>query len=101
MTDKPNSSAASFRTFIEELVKENDLLSIMKEVDPHLELAAITRKVYETRDKASLFQCVKGRTEQASFVFLGHQSERASSLASVSSASQSRWGYRLHRVGEI
>ncbi|KAK1472922.1 hypothetical protein CTAM01_16245 [Colletotrichum tamarilloi] len=70
-TKDPKSSAASFRTFIEELAEENDLLSITKEVDPHLELAAITRKVYETRDKAPLFQSVKGRTEDGLFRVLG------------------------------
>lgn len=55
------SAAEDFRQYVKELEDENDLLAITNEVDPHLELGAITRKVYETEEKAPLFQNIKGR----------------------------------------
>ncbi|RJE23104.1 cytoplasm protein [Aspergillus sclerotialis] len=64
-------AAADFRQFVKELEDENDLLTITKEVDPHLELAAITRKVYETEDKAPLFESIKGREGKGLFRILG------------------------------
>ncbi|KAL0939630.1 uncharacterized protein CTRU02_206240 [Colletotrichum truncatum] len=64
-------AAASFRQYVQELAEEGDLVSISKEVDPHLELAAIVRKVYETEDKAPLFENVKGRNENGLFRVLG------------------------------
>lgn len=64
-------AAADFRRYVEELAAGNDLVSISKEVDPHLELAAIVRKVYETEDKAPLFENVKGRHENGLFRVLG------------------------------
>lgn len=42
------------------LRKDGDLADINEEVDPHLEVAAITRRVYEKRAKAPLFKYVKG-----------------------------------------
>ncbi|KAJ5113734.1 hypothetical protein N7456_002268 [Penicillium angulare] len=57
------SPSENFRQFIKELQDENDLISITKEVDPHLELAAITRKVYETEERAPLFENISGRTK--------------------------------------
>lgn len=64
-------AAADFRRYVQELTAENDLVSISREVDPHLELAAIVRKVYETEDKAPLFENVKGRHENGLFRVLG------------------------------
>ncbi|KAF2008648.1 UbiD-domain-containing protein [Aaosphaeria arxii CBS 175.79] len=49
-----------FRQFVDELRKDGDLADINQEVDPHLEVAAITRRVYERRAKAPLFNNVKG-----------------------------------------
>ncbi|ODM24028.1 hypothetical protein SI65_01618 [Aspergillus cristatus] len=54
------SAAESFRQYLQELQDENDVLTITKEVDPHLELGAITRKVYENDEKAPLFENFKG-----------------------------------------
>lgn len=56
------SSAAhlDFRLFVDALRKENDLVDINDEVDPHLEVAAFTRRAYERRAKAPLFNNVKG-----------------------------------------
>ncbi|KAG6368992.1 hypothetical protein INS49_003211 [Diaporthe citri] len=64
-------AAADFRRYVREIASENDLVSISKEVDPHLELAAIVRKVYETEHKAPLFENVKGRHENGLFRVLG------------------------------
>ncbi|CCH46770.1 green fluorescent protein (GFP)-fusion protein localizes to the cytoplasm [Wickerhamomyces ciferrii] len=50
-----------FRDFISQLQKDGDLIEINKEVDPHLEIGAITRKVYEERLPAPLFNNVKGQ----------------------------------------
>lgn len=69
--NKSVSPAGDFRQFVKELKDENDLLSITKEVDPHLELAAITRKVYETEAQAPLFETVKGRADSGLFRILG------------------------------
>ncbi|KAJ3545668.1 hypothetical protein NM208_g2402 [Fusarium decemcellulare] len=65
------SSAESFRRFIQELEDENDLVNIDTEVDPAMELAAIVRNVYETEDKAPLFNNVKGRDPNGLFRVLG------------------------------
>lgn len=60
----------NFRSFVEALKEDNDLIEINDEKDPHLEVAAITRKVYETNDKAPLFNNVKG-TQNGLFRILG------------------------------
>lgn len=49
-----------FRSFVEQLKQDDDLVELDQEVDPHLEIAAITRKVHETNNKAVLFNNVKG-----------------------------------------
>lgn len=49
-----------FRRFVETLQEDVDLAVINDEVDPHLEIAAITRRAYERRTKAPLFNNVKG-----------------------------------------
>ncbi|KAJ0270541.1 hypothetical protein Brms1b_006176 [Colletotrichum noveboracense] len=64
-------AAVNFRQYVKELAEEGDLLSISKEVDPRLELAAIVRKVYETEDKAPLFENIKGRQQNGLFRVLG------------------------------
>lgn len=54
------SAAKSFCQYLQELQDENDVLTITKEVDPHLELGSITRRVYENDEKAPLFENLKG-----------------------------------------
>ncbi|KAH6680082.1 UbiD decarboxylyase family [Plectosphaerella plurivora] len=49
-----------FRSFVDSLREDGDLAEINAEVDPHLEIAAITRRSYEKRAKAPLFNNVKG-----------------------------------------
>lgn len=49
-----------FRLFVDALRKEADLVDINEEVDPKLEVAAFTRRAYEQRAKAPLFNNVKG-----------------------------------------
>ena len=48
------------RTYIDLLKKENQLLVIEEEVDPHLEIAEIHRRVIQTGGPALLFTNVKG-----------------------------------------
>src|ERR1700733_3741645 len=48
-----------FRLFVDALREDGDLADINQEVDPHLEVAAITRRIYERRAKAALFNNVK------------------------------------------
>ncbi|GIC90361.1 UbiD family decarboxylase [Aspergillus udagawae] len=48
------------RAFVDALRSDNDLAEINAEVDPHLEVAAITRRTYELRSKAPLFNNVRG-----------------------------------------
>ncbi|KAH8703034.1 UbiD decarboxylyase family [Talaromyces proteolyticus] len=52
--------AADFRTFIDVLLKDNDLAEINCEVDPHLEVGAVVRRVSEVNGKAPLFNNIKG-----------------------------------------
>ncbi|KAF9889517.1 hypothetical protein FE257_007227 [Aspergillus nanangensis] len=49
-----------FRSFVDALKADNDLVEIDTPVDPNLEAAAITRRVCETNDKAPLFNNVIG-----------------------------------------
>lgn len=49
-----------FRSFVEALKADNDLVEINTPVDPNLEAAAITRLVCETNDKAPLFNNIIG-----------------------------------------
>ncbi|GAA6033106.1 hypothetical protein JCM8097_002947 [Rhodosporidiobolus ruineniae] len=50
----------NFRSFVDALREDGDLVSVTREVDPHLEAAAITRLVYENDGPAPLFENVKG-----------------------------------------
>ncbi|PNP39876.1 hypothetical protein TGAMA5MH_08141 [Trichoderma gamsii] len=56
----PEPPHLSFRSFVEALRQDNDLVDINEPVDPDLEAAAITRLVCETDDKAPLFNNVIG-----------------------------------------
>ncbi|KAI9927287.1 hypothetical protein ASPWEDRAFT_165867 [Aspergillus wentii DTO 134E9] len=49
-----------FRSFVEALATDNDLVEINTPIDPNLEAAAITRRVCETDDKAPLFNNLIG-----------------------------------------
>ncbi|KAH8806044.1 UbiD decarboxylyase family [Xylogone sp. PMI_703] len=50
----------NFRSFVQALREDGDLVDIQQEVDPVLEVSAITRRALETLDKAPLFNNVKG-----------------------------------------
>ncbi|KAM0257770.1 hypothetical protein ACHAQJ_004221 [Trichoderma viride] len=56
----PEPAHLSFRTFVDTLREDKDLVEIDDSVDPNLEAAAITRLVCETDDKAPLFNNVLG-----------------------------------------
>ncbi|KAK4922542.1 hypothetical protein LTR66_016592, partial [Elasticomyces elasticus] len=62
-----SEAAGDLRQFLKELDDENDLLVIKSEVDPEMELAAITRRVYETEEKAPLFENITGRIGKGLF----------------------------------
>ncbi|GAC1448060.1 MAG: UbiD family decarboxylase [Isosphaeraceae bacterium] len=54
-----------YRTLAEcvtDLARHKQLVTIEEEIDPHLEAAAIQRRIYENRGPALLFQRVKGTT---------------------------------------
>ncbi|KAK1148436.1 Ferulic acid decarboxylase 1 [Aspergillus melleus] len=59
-----------FRSFVDALKADDDLVEIDTLVDPNLEAAAITRLVCETNDKAPLFNNVIG-TQNGLFRILG------------------------------
>ena len=65
-----DSADLNFRLFVETLPKENDVIDIDGEVDPKLEVAAFTRRAYELRAKAPLFNHTKGM-RQCLFRILG------------------------------
>jgi menaquinone biosynthesis decarboxylase len=50
----------NLRSFIDSLVRENDLITIETEVDPYLELAEVHRRVIAQGGPALLFKRVKG-----------------------------------------
>lgn len=62
LASQPEHIAAQldFRTFIDVLRKDGDLAEINQEIDPHLEVGAIVRRVSEVDGKAPLFNNVKG-----------------------------------------
>jgi phenacrylate decarboxylase len=67
-----DSAHLDFRLFVDALRKDGDLADINEEVDPNLEVAAITRRAYERRSKAPLFNNVKGNRDGL-FRILGAQ----------------------------
>ncbi|KAJ5298061.1 hypothetical protein N7508_008310 [Penicillium antarcticum] len=77
-----------FRSFVEALKVDNDLVEIDTPVDANLEAAAITRLVCETDDKAPLFNNVIG-SQHGLFRILG-------APASLRKSSKDRYG-RLAR----
>ncbi|KAF2212804.1 hypothetical protein CERZMDRAFT_40982 [Cercospora zeae-maydis SCOH1-5] len=52
-----------FRTFIELLRHDGDLVDIKQQIDPHLEVGAIIRRVSELQEKAPLFSNIKGASD--------------------------------------
>jgi UbiD family decarboxylase len=55
-----HGSALNFRDFVTNLLEEGDAVRIGGEVDPHLEAAAVARRVYDTRSPAPLFEKLSG-----------------------------------------
>ncbi|MFJ5589640.1 UbiD family decarboxylase [Streptomyces noursei] len=53
-------SALNFRDFVDELLAVGDAVDVHRPVDPILEAAAVTRRVYETRSPAPLFENLTG-----------------------------------------
>ena len=53
-------SALDLRAFLDELRRRGDLVDVSEEVDAALEIAAISRRVYEKRLAAPLFSNIKG-----------------------------------------
>ncbi|KAK9438222.1 Carboxylyase-related protein [Metarhizium brunneum] len=62
LSSQPDHVAAQldFRTFVDVLRADGDLAEINEQVDPHLEVGAIVRRVSEVNGKAPLFNNVKG-----------------------------------------
>ena len=56
----PHDAQLDFRQFLEILRHDKDLVEINDEIDPHLEAAAIVRRVSETDNLAPLFNNIKG-----------------------------------------
>lgn len=83
-----NAPHLCFRSFVESLKTDNDLIEINDPVDPNLEAAAITRLACETDDKAPLFNNVIGM-QKGLFRILG-------APASLRRSSKERYG-RLAR----
>src|SRR5918999_4310270 len=50
----------NLRSFLELLARENDLVTVEAEVDPHLELAEVHRRVIAQGGPALLFKNVRG-----------------------------------------
>jgi len=50
----------NLRTFLDQLTRENDIVTVKAEVDPYLEVAEIHRRVIQEGGPALLFRRVKG-----------------------------------------
>jgi UbiD family decarboxylase len=61
----------SFRAFVDALRQDDDLVEINEELDPHLEVGAVIRRVCETNSKAPLFNNLKGQNENGLWRILG------------------------------
>ncbi|KAI0379684.1 putative 3-octaprenyl-4-hydroxybenzoate carboxy-lyase [Hypomontagnella monticulosa] len=61
----------SFRSYVQSLKDDGDIVEINVECDPHLEVGAITRKVLENNEKAPLFNKLKGQDENGLWRILG------------------------------
>lgn len=61
----------SFRSFVEILKDDGDIVEINEETDPHLEVGAIIRKVVESDDRAPLFNNLRGQDEHGLWRILG------------------------------
>ena len=59
-TTTQRGAALNFRDFVDELLAEGDAVDIAVTVDPHLEAAAVARRVYDTRSPAPLFGSLTG-----------------------------------------
>ncbi|KAF7549679.1 hypothetical protein G7Z17_g6230 [Cylindrodendrum hubeiense] len=61
----------SFRSFVQALKDDNDLVEINEECDADLEVGAIIRKVCENDERAPLFNKLKGQNENGLWRILG------------------------------
>jgi 4-hydroxy-3-polyprenylbenzoate decarboxylase len=59
-TDLENTSMRDLREYLWKLKAEGELINVTAEVDTHLEVGAITRRVCEQREPAPLFENLKG-----------------------------------------
>ena len=86
-TRVPSVEAAQvdFRQFIELLRHDHDLAEIDREIDPHLEAAAIVRRVAEVKGKAPLFNNIKGAEPGGLFRIFGN-------AASLRNSAKERYG---------
>lgn len=61
----------SFRSFVEALKADGDIVEINEECDPNLEVGAIIRRVCETDERAPLFNQLKGQDSNSLWRILG------------------------------
>jgi UbiD family decarboxylase len=80
-----------FRKFIDILREDGDLAEIDDEVDPHLEVGAIVRRVSEIRAKAPLFNNVRGARNGLWRIF--------GNAASLRSSERERFGRVARNLG--
>lgn len=81
-----------FRSFVDTLRADNDLVDINIPVDPYLEAAAVTRLACETNNKAPLFNNLKGMRKDGFFRMLG-------APASLRRSSKDRYGRIARHLG--
>lgn len=66
-----SNPSMDFRSFVQALKDDGDLVEINEECDPNLEVGAIIRKVVENDEKAPLFNKLKGQNENGLWRILG------------------------------
>ncbi|KAJ3467747.1 hypothetical protein MRS44_005311 [Fusarium solani] len=108
-SSQPRQIAAQldFRTFIDVLREDGDLAEIDRQVDPHLEVGAIVRRVSEVNGKAPLFNNVKGAKDGLWRMFgnaaslRAHEEQRYGRIArSLGLPVNSSWKAILERTQE-
>lgn len=61
----------SFRSYVQALKDDGDIVEINTECDPHLEVGAITREALEDNKRAPLFNKLKGQDANGLWRILG------------------------------
>ena len=89
------------RDFLALLEQRGELIRIRKEVDPRFEVAALIRDIQQRRNRAVIFERVKGFTNPIVSNVCGSYSNVATALGVPPSALSQTWAERISRAAAI